>query len=449
MVAEFDLSGRFPAPLGVAEKIVTILLLTIVIIAVPVGIMIFADPWLSWEFWFGSRGPLFKTLFGLLGTAIILLSPALVIMRLVEQNSEGMGIKPVIKLNDRIHVSQSIKGKEDCVGDEYRVSLRDVILETDGLLSGPSSDQATPPERRPDRSIIISVLKYVLWCLYFIALCLGVSLLYIKYMHPTLPNGMFWSLLDGLAQKKFYRLLNSVELIPAILIAWVAYLLVRARQKSAEHLLEYDERAPVLFLRSFKDDNRKVFVARKDPFHVKAGFGDALSDIFGRVGPFVGLGSKDEVIPKLGAARAYRDDAVWQPKINQWMKDARWIVCVLGSSHSLDWELSQIAKCNWLEKCIFMFPPELGGSSTKTKEAKSRAWSRLQDAFANTDYDSVLADVKIEDVILVWVEGRQVFVVKASGQLFQEYELASRIALYVKCNGMATIQHKPTPIPNQ
>ena len=90
-------------------------------------------------------------------------------------------------------------------------------------------------------------------------------------------------------------------------------------------MLEYDQRPPIVFLRSFKDDDRKVWMARQDDAALLVGFEDALSEIFLRVGPFIALGSTKDFVPRLGAARTYRDDSVWRAKAKQWMNNAAWI----------------------------------------------------------------------------------------------------------------------------
>src|SRR5262249_14899813 len=220
------------------------------------------------------------------------------------------------------------------------INIREALEATSIMLSGPSSEEATPPERRPDRRIIAGLIQIILWIVIVIVVLATGFGIYIAMKSPEAlhhPERVFKMIIAG----------------PAALIAFLLYLLARTRKKSADHLLEYDQRPPILYLRSFQDDRIKIRMARKDDDPTLVGFEDALSEIFFRVGPFIALGSKKDFIPQLGAARTYRDDSVWQAKAKRWMQDATWILYLLGSTDSLKWEIEQITQDQLVEKTIF------------------------------------------------------------------------------------------------
>jgi len=193
-------------------------------------------------------------------------------------------------------------------------------------------------------------------------------------------------------------------------------------------------------------------MAREIEEPLLVGFEDALSEIFFRIGPFIALGSRRDFIPRLGAARTYRDDTVWQAKAKHWMKDANWILYVLGSTESLKWEIAQIRLEKLVEKTIFLFPPNVRTSwrlpgvlrKARLKKRRLRNWNQFLQAFANTEFHDALVGFDASSAIAMWIgPGRDIFVVRASGEFSQEYELALRIALYLKSQASVSSSECP------
>src|SRR5262249_3418517 len=298
-------------------------------------------------------------------------------------------------------------------------SARDVLQAT--MLSGTSSEQATPPERRPERSIVSGLLRTILWIMIVIVVLIAIAL------------AIWLALSSTPSPKNPYYALNLIFGGPAAIIAFLLFLLARTRKKSADHLLEYDQRPPIVFLRSFQDDRRKIRMARRNDKPVLVGFEDALSGFFFRIGPFIALGSRQDFIPRLGAARTYKDDSVWQDKAKRWMKDATWIVYLLGSTESLKWEIEQITLDALVEKTIFLFPPNVGASAARLGKRRLQSWSNFLQAFANNELHEALAGFDESNAIAMWIgPDRRIFVVRGHGEFSQEYELALRIILYLK-----------------
>jgi len=155
--------------------------------------------------------------------------------------------------------------------------------------------------------------------------------------------------------------------------------------------------------------------------------------VFFRFGPFIALGSKKDFIPQLGAARTYRDDSVWQEKARRWMKDATWILYLLGTTESLKWEVAQITLEELVEKTIFLFPPNVRVKESRLRKHRIQSWNNFLQAFADTEFHDALAGLDQTGAIAMWIgPGRQIFVVRASGEFSQEYELAVRTILYLK-----------------
>jgi len=116
-------------------------------------------------------------------------------------------------------------------------------------------------------------------------------------------------------------------------------------------VLENDPRQPVIYLRSFKDDKgagRPMDVLRvsnmKYLWHMIFAFYNGLHEFMGwseeeilaqvltTVGPMVAIGRPGEKLPQLGAARVYVEDAVWQPKVHEFLEKAALVVLRLGKT---------------------------------------------------------------------------------------------------------------------
>jgi hypothetical protein len=342
------------------------------------------------------------------------------IVGMIDSVREKMGLETAANISGRSTLGQVFAEQPDLIEPALGVSTSHVLHATDAILSGPCSEQATPQEHRPDRRVVAGLLRIILWIVIAIVALVTIAFAVHLAKLPFPPRG------NPLA------LLKAVLAGPVTIIAFLLFLLARTRKKSADHLLEYDPRPPVVFLRSFTDDDRKIRMARTGDKPVRIGFEDALSEIFCRIGPFIALGSRKDFIPRLGAARSYRDDSVWQAKAERWMRDASWILYMLGFGESLKWETAQIARYRLFNKALFLFAPDLALTRTG-KKRRLRNWNNFVQTFANTELHDALDAIDQSDAIALWVGAdHHIFVVRASGQVFQEYELALRIALYCK-----------------
>jgi hypothetical protein len=137
----------------------------------------------------------------------------------------------------------------------------------------------------------------------------------------------------------------------------------RLSQPNASRLLEADERAPILLLRSFSDDakqipakglaTRALFLGLRGKKRLEA----AVADELARLGPFVAIGRPGEVLPQLGAARAYFGDDEWQIAVAGWIARARLIVMIAGTTSWVQWELREISRAGQIGKLLVLLPP--------------------------------------------------------------------------------------------
>ena len=113
----------------------------------------------------------------------------------------------------------------------------------------------------------------------------------------------------------------------------------KQRAARAADAMSRDPRPPVLYLRSFVDDE---VVAEA---HIVKGFiqlsteEEQFARAFDRIGPFIAIGDPREGLPDLGAVRLYVGDASWQQRVEDLLAHARLVVIRLSATEGLLWEL--------------------------------------------------------------------------------------------------------------
>ena len=135
---------------------------------------------------------------------------------------------------------------------------------------------------------------------------------------------------------------------------------------SAEAAMLADPRNPVLFLRSFSDDQISLLEAKVpwllrffDPGVVAGTLDELLVTEYAEVGPVIAVGRPSDRLPPLGAARRYCQGTEWQEIVRELMQASALIVVGMGRSPGLAWEIATIRTMDVLTKTIFVFPPNL------------------------------------------------------------------------------------------
>lgn len=128
----------------------------------------------------------------------------------------------------------------------------------------------------------------------------------------------------------------------------------------ADELLQEDARRPVVYVRSFKEDD-KIFLKTGRfrwtshlMYAVAISAEQELALIMNRVGPVIAIGKPGEPVPELGAARLYARDDEWRKKITDLMKRARLVVVRAGATANLQWEIDQAVELLPLRQLILV-----------------------------------------------------------------------------------------------
>src|SRR5574339_970358 len=103
----------------------------------------------------------------------------------------------------------------------------------------------------------------------------------------------------------------------------------RLRQRDALSVIAEDPRPPVLFLRSFDDDDVHDLTSRTGRVGLHR-TEDNLCHALRRLGPVVAIGRPGERLPEVGAARLYVSDRTWQDAVRFFLEKARAVVIVMG-----------------------------------------------------------------------------------------------------------------------
>jgi hypothetical protein len=118
---------------------------------------------------------------------------------------------------------------------------------------------------------------------------------------------------------------------------------------SADDVMTNDPRPPILYLRSFEDENI-------DPFGLVSGAEGTLARVMEEVGPFVAVGRPGDQLPPLGASRSYRRDTDWQSYVLSLLDRAALVILLAGRTQGLAWELRQCAQRITPEKLVVLVP---------------------------------------------------------------------------------------------
>ena len=102
--------------------------------------------------------------------------------------------------------------------------------------------------------------------------------------------------------------------------------------------VQSSDRAPVLYLRSFEDDQRgaRIKGSLTEEEH--------LAKVLSQFGPFVAIGRPGEALPEAGATRVYVGDANWQSTVEELLGNANMVIVRTGRTVGLDWEVERAVR---------------------------------------------------------------------------------------------------------
>lgn len=130
-----------------------------------------------------------------------------------------------------------------------------------------------------------------------------------------------------------------------------------------------DPRPPILFLRSFEDDQLRFkrpgwdLVGHWfDLWSFRRNADEAMIDEIAQYGPVVALGMPGETRIPFGALRYYSKHEDWQRIVTDTAKRAQAIVIGAGSTPGVMWEYELLAREQLLDRTLLLFPPAAADS---------------------------------------------------------------------------------------
>ena len=117
-----------------------------------------------------------------------------------------------------------------------------------------------------------------------------------------------------------------------------------------------DPRPPVVYLRSFADDELLENANVVRGFIQLTTEEEQYARVLNRIGPFVAIGDPREGLPDLGATRIYVGDGDWQRRVEALLDGARLIVLRLSATQGLLWELRTVIARNDPSKLLVLLP---------------------------------------------------------------------------------------------
>jgi hypothetical protein len=164
-------------------------------------------------------------------------------------------------------------------------------------------------------------------------------------------------LLVGWADNRFPVIYTLLAAAPFIFGGHWSYRRgLRLKAINGDSLLHDDDRAPVLYLRSFLSDGTP---APETAGILNSWRGDEEEQIehaMNEIGPFVAIGRPGEDLPELEAARIYRKGEDWQSWVTRMIGSAQLIILRAGTTEGFWWEVRQVAALAKPERVVFLLP---------------------------------------------------------------------------------------------
>jgi hypothetical protein len=151
----------------------------------------------------------------------------------------------------------------------------------------------------------------------------------------------------------------------------------RLRLADAATRLRHDPRPPVVYLRSFQDDEVTYYRQGET-------LEELLMAVFRKVGPFVAIGRPNEKLPPLGAARFQIPGEDWKQTATELMDRAGLIVLRPGETDGVLWEVRAIMerlKSTGPRKLLITLVPELEAGRKSSRKGNIAERMRRYERF--------------------------------------------------------------------
>jgi hypothetical protein len=146
-----------------------------------------------------------------------------------------------------------------------------------------------------------------------------------------------------------------------------AALFHRAQRRAAlgyQDVIRDDPRKPILFLRSFREDQRLLEPSMRSLLakalrlkNRRRTLDEIVLDAASPIGPVLALAAPGEEIAPLGAARLHVDDTIWQNTIRGLAQSSRAVILCLDEGRGVLWELEHLLTAGHAIKTLCLLNP--------------------------------------------------------------------------------------------
>ena len=205
----------------------------------------------------------------------------------------------------------------------------------------------------------------------------------------------------------------------------------RLAAMTAARLRAIDERPPVLYLRSFRNDALPAEAGNEgitrffDPYRESGRLEELVVSRATALGPVVAIGDPKTPIQRTGAARLWAADADWQDVVTALMAEAAAIVVVMDFTENLRWEIETLVRRAGLDRTIFVFPPP----ARQEGHAHATRMIEILEAAQIIGRRDVAVMTRPEDIRVLTVNGDAVNILASSSATYSDYDVALRLIL--------------------
>lgn len=245
---------------------------------------------------------------------------------------------------------------------------------------------------------------------------------------------------------------TTAALANQLLTPFGLFLLLRARryrQVNADSLLAVDNRKPILFLRSFADDERQKSPWNPDTKRAIFDFSleIRLAKHFMYFGPFIAVASPTEALPLGGAARVKVSDSEWQARVITWIRDSSLIIMYCGKTNWVKWELGKVLEEGRMHNLILIMPETRGFTRRRRQQDAAARVESIRDVLGDTawaDSISLIGDFPSVLAMVFHSDGSMTVVRTRGGVNRVSANLATLVAHYVVLNDSDIVPPSPS-----
>lgn len=206
--------------------------------------------------------------------------------------------------------------------------------------------------------------------------------------------------------------------------------------RSLEDAQAFDPRPPIMFLRSFSDDQ---VVLKPQRGFFKQWFLDETSRIVSldhlilkegtEIGPTVALGNPDDPVPPYGVARGYFEHSTWKEAVSKHCDQAKGIVLVMDTTAGIEWEVEHLFYQNHMHKTLVLLKQDDWGTIEGHKLLAKVVGKTLPD-FKMPDKFNATSSEFDGNIVGLWIgsSGRVNFLITSNPNTYL-YTIALRMFL--------------------